>query len=289
MIDEYTLSYIFQTAIMSVTAPVVAIAVWKIRNKKSLVPFFAGILFYLVFVRLLETIPNTIFLMMDNPASRLLKNQAVLFALYTGLAAGIFEELGRYVAFHVLAGKYQEKQTAVSYGLGHGGIECVLLLGLTNIQYYMYGQLINDGATDKLRESYQGNEQALASFDRLIDTVKNIHSYDCWFAGWERISFMMLQVALSILVYEAVKNGRKQFLVISVLVHAAACIPSALYQRKVLPALTAELLIFVIAGLVLYYAVRLYLGMKKTEEDAGISARKHNLHQLANRRFRDKD
>lgn len=287
MIDEYTLSYIFQTAILSVTTPVVAIAVWKIRNKKSLVPFFAGILFYFLFARLLETIPNTIFLMMDHPVSRLLNRQVVLLALYTGLAAGIFEELGRYVAFHVLIPKYPEKQTAVSYGLGHGGIECVLLLGLTNIQYYMYGQLINDGAVDKLRESYQGSEQALASFDRLIDVVKNMHSYDCWFAGWERISFMMIQVALSILVFQAVREGKKHLLAVSILTHAVACIPSVLYQKKVLPALAAEFLIFLIAALILFYAVRQYLQMAGPETDQDLSAEKHSLHQLANRRYRD--
>ena len=52
----------------------------------------------------------------------------VLFSCFT---AGLFEETGRYVAFRKLYRAEHSWRSGVMFGLGHGGLEAVLLVGLS--------------------------------------------------------------------------------------------------------------------------------------------------------------
>ena len=49
--------------------------------------------------------------------------------LYGGLMAGVFEETGRYVSFKWFLKKETRIQDGLSYGIGHGGIEAMLIVG----------------------------------------------------------------------------------------------------------------------------------------------------------------
>lgn len=287
MIEHNILNTMLQTGILAISIPVVLIAVWKMRTRKSIVPFFAGIMIFILFAKGLEMIPHMVFVLTDNPLSRAVNGNALLYALYGGLMAGLFEETGRYLAFRFLLKKYPEKETAVSYGLGHGGIECILILGVGYLQYYTYGQLINNGTMDKLLESYQGNSQMLASMNQLIRVITGMKQSDCFLAGWERISAMLLHVALSILVYQAVKEAGKRYLLwVAVLLHMMIDIPAALYQKGMLSLLTVEVIIFVFAAAVFYYAVCVYQGMETEQDGEADAAKRHALHQMANRRLK---
>lgn len=287
MIENNVLNTMLQTGILAISIPVVLIAVWKMRTRKSLVPFFAGVLVFLLFARGLEMIPHMIFVLTDNPLSRIVNGNAVLYALYGGLMAGLFEEGGRYIAFRFLLKKYPEKETAVSYGIGHGGIECILVLGVGYLQYFTYGQLINNGTMDKMLESYQGNSQMLDSMNQLLDMLKGMKQSDCWLAGWERISALLLQIALSILVYQAVKvAGKKYMLWAAVVLHMLIDIPAALYQKGVITLLTTEIIVFIFAAAVFYFAVRIYGGLETEGAGEMDAEKRHALHQMANRRLK---
>ena len=102
---------------------------------------------------------------------------------------------------------------------------------------------------------------------------------------------MMIQIALSILVFQAVRVAGKTYMLwVAVLLHMMMDFPAALYQKGVLGIVPTEIIIFVFAVVVLLYAIRVYgtldvvgaavRGAAKEEE-----ARKHKLHQLANRRL----
>lgn len=287
MIQNNVLNTMLQTGILAISIPIVLIVAWKMRTRKSIVPFFVGIFIFLLFVKGLEMIPHTIFLLTDNPLSRAINGNVLLYALYGGLTAGLFEELGRYIAFHFLVKKYPEKETAVSYGMGHGGIECILVLGVSYLQYYTYGQLVNNGTMEKIIESFQGNSQMANSMSQLVRAITEMRPSDCWIAGWERVSALMFHIALSILVFQAVKiAGKKYMLWIAVLLHMLLDIPVALYQKGVLSVLTVEVILFVFSLAVLYYAIRVYKGME-AENDGGSDAEKrHALHQMANQRLK---
>ena len=72
----------------------------------------------------------------DHAVSRFLNANPVLLALVAGLFPGLFEETGRLVAFNTVLKKRKNRETSISYGIGHGGFEVILILGITYIPVY---------------------------------------------------------------------------------------------------------------------------------------------------------
>lgn len=284
--DVNVMNTMLQTGMLAITIPIVLIVAWKLRCRKSLIPFWAGMAVFILFAEGLENIPHTLFLMIDSPISRTINGNVLIYALYAGLMAGLFEEVGRFVAFRLLLKKYPEKETAVTYGLGHGGIECILVLGIGYLQYYVYGQLLNEGTLQKFLNADSTNPQAQEVFQNLINALTSMKKTTCWLAGWERISALMLQVALSILVYQAVKFAQKNYLLwVSVVLHMAADIPAAFYQKGMLSLLPTEIIIFAFALAVFLYAIWTYQNMEPDAQQAAEEEKKHSLHQMANQRL----
>ena len=59
--------------------------------------------------------------------------------------AAAFEETGRYFAMRFVLRRLDGKN-ALMYGAGHGGVEAMLLLGLTSINNIVNSTLINSGS-----------------------------------------------------------------------------------------------------------------------------------------------
>ena len=287
MVDSGVLNTILQTGMLAFTIPIVLLVAWKMRTKKSVVPFFAGVLIFLLFAQGLETIPHMLFVITDNPISRVVNGNAVIYALYGGLMAGLFEEIGRFVAFRFLIKKYPEKETAVTYGIGHGGIECMMILGVGYIQYYMYGQLINNGTIDKMLESLAGDAKSQEAFQTLIDSIIHMEKSSCWIAGWERISALMIHIGISILVFQSVKVTQKKYMLwVAVGLHMLADIPAALYQKGVLGLIPTEIIICVYSLAILAYGIFVYRDLEGKKEAETVT--KSSFHQVASQRLKDK-
>lgn len=287
MINADLLNLMIQTGMLAFTIPVVLIVAWKMRTKKSVIPFWAGVVVFLLFAQGLENIPHLLFVITDNPLSRIVNGNAVIYALYGGLMAGLFEELGRYVAFRFLVKKYPEKETAVTYGIGHGGVECMLIMGVGFIQYYMYGQLINNGTMDKMLESMAGDPKSLEALQTLVDTITNMEKSACWIAGWERISALVLHIGLSILVFQAVKVAEKKYMLwVAVGLHMLFDIPAALYQKGVLGLIPTEIILSIMAAFVLLYSIGVYRSMEG--EKNSVKEASSSFHKVANQKLKDK-
>jgi uncharacterized membrane protein YhfC len=66
-------------------------------------------------------------------ASQLKASQAFLWTwlFLLALTAGLFEEVGRYFGYRIFMGKEEKTwPKGVMYGIGHGGLESVVLVGL---------------------------------------------------------------------------------------------------------------------------------------------------------------
>ncbi len=65
-------------------------------------------------------------------AGEALTGSVILYAVYGGLMAALFEETGRYIAMRFLV-KPMDFPNAFMYGAGHGGVEAMLLCGVASI------------------------------------------------------------------------------------------------------------------------------------------------------------
>lgn len=289
MIEQNILNAMLQTGVLAITIPVVLIVAWKMYTKRSLVPFWVGIMVFIAFSRMLEMIPHSLFLLSSNPVSKAINGNVVLYVIYAATVAALFEETGRYLAFRFVLTKHPNKETAVTYGIGHGGIECVLVLGVTYIQYYAYGQLINSGSMDKMLSAYKDSSQSVDALNQLITNIKGVTKMTCYMADLERISAMMVQIALSILVFQAVYvAGKKYMYWVAVALHFLMDVPTALYQKGVLKLLPTEIILFVYAALVLALGVKIYQGLKTGGTPADVQKKKNQkaFSEIANGNYK---
>lgn len=289
MIEQNILNAMLQTGVLAITIPVVLIVAWKMYTKRNLVPFWVGIMVFIAFSRMLEMIPHSLFLLSSNPVSKAINGNVVLYVIYAATVAALFEETGRYLAFRFVLTKHPNKETAVTYGIGHGGIECVLVLGVTYIQYYAYGQLINSGSMDKMLSAYKDSSQSVDALNQLITNIKGVTKMTCYMADLERISAMMVQIALSILVFQAVYvAGKKYMYWVAVALHFLMDVPAALYQKGVLKLLPTEIILFVYAALVLALGVKIYQGLKTGGTPADVQKKKNQkaFSEIANGNYK---
>lgn len=240
----------------SVVFPALLIIIWKIKTGEKLWSFLAGALGFFIFADILEAILHQVCLNGSNAVSAAITGSTVLYLLYGCLAAGIFEETGRLFGFRVLLKKNTEKSSAAAYGIGHGGMEVILTLGVTYLVYL----LVSLGLP-------LGDE---AAANQLAESAKNITMGIVSVAMAERVSAMMIHIGLSMIMFIASKSKGKLWLwPVCIILHAVSDVPACLYQTGTLTSLAAVEIITFAIGAVVFTAGALALKNHTSEsEDA---------------------
>ncbi len=198
---------------LPVAALIAAMKKWKGRTNIS--GFFIGGATFVLFALLLEQLLHFVVL---KATGTLLTGNLWLYALYGGLAAGLFEETGRFLAMKFCMKKTLSSENAVVYGIGHGGTEAILLVGLTYISNLATVFLIN---TDTLLPALQAyDETTRQTVLQSLSALWTTPGWQFWLAGIERISAILLHIILSYIVYLAVKERKVAFYLLAILIHA---------------------------------------------------------------------
>lgn len=246
-----TVAFIIVT-IIAFAMPLSLVIFWRNKTKTNFLVFLIGALCFMLFANFLESILHTYLLALNPTTTAFINGNPIIFALYAGLAAGLFEECGRLFGFKVLLKKFdQTKEMSIAYGIGHGGIECLLTLGVT---YLLYSLAL-------LGVSF-GDETVTNS---LLVSINSIDLTILPIAVIERILAMCLHIGLSILVYKSTTDKKYFYLFfVAILIHMIADIPAGLYQGGLLTSLIAvELITAVIAITTLFVAIKIYKNMEE--------------------------
>ncbi len=117
------------------------------------------------------------------------------------LTAGLFEEGARWLAFKLFV-KDHKLENGLMYGAGHGGIESILLVGVsvlsTAISAYFYPQMYTSAQ---------------------LATIAATPEWVAFIALWERIATITFHVAMSVLVLESFKPGQGYYLGVAMGAH----------------------------------------------------------------------
>ena len=206
-------------ALFCFAMPVLLLIYYR-KKGADILPFFIGCLVFVMFALILEPLMHQLVLKV-LPVGKTILGNTLLYALYGGLAAGVFEETGRFLAFMtVLKKKLGNDRNALMYGAGHGGIEAILTLGLAYMGNIVMSVLINAGQTDMLTATATGEaaEQLKAVLDSLVTTAP----WTYLLAIVERTLAITTHICLSVLVFFAVKKPDKGWLFpTAILLHAA--------------------------------------------------------------------
>ena len=216
MVSGLSILFMVVSLVISFALPI-GLCIWFYKAKHAdLMPFFVGCAVMILFAFVLEQFAHRVIL--SSAAGEKILGTAWLYALYGGIMAGVFEETGRFLAFRtVLRGRRKKNANALMYGAGHGGIEAVIILGITSINNLIYSVLINTGNTSVLTASLTGN--ARLQVEQAIRALTETPSWQFLLGGVERIFAVILQIALSVLVWFAAKDRR-----VRILFPAAICI-----------------------------------------------------------------
>jgi uncharacterized membrane protein YhfC len=131
------------------------------------------------------------------------------------LTAGLFEEVGRYVGYRVFMRREDKTwPKAIMYGLGHGGLESIVLVGGLTLVGLINLWSIAAGGLTQLPE----DQRTLAA--QQLQVINSQPGWAALLSAWERLWTVPIQVAFSVIVLQVFRRGKLIWLLWAVLGHA---------------------------------------------------------------------
>ncbi len=146
-----------------------------------------------------------------------------MISIFLGFTAGIFESTGRLIAFKFLLKDRLQWKNGIAYGLGHGGIEAILLAGIPLINLIFMS----------------------ISNPALINQAPALYLV----GGLERIFAMTLHIALSLIILYGVNTKKYRYFFYAVLAHGI--VDSSIGFIKNIAAIELWVAVFAVTLLVL--------------------------------------
>ena len=241
--------------IIAFGVPIALIIVWKKKTGANLLSALCGAGTFIVFAMILESIlHNVILSVMGQEAFTALP----FYAVYGGLAAGFFEEMGRYISMRLFMKRSLDKKEAIMFGIGHGGAESILLLGFTSISNLVVSVMLNSGLGNLMVMGTDADTQ-----QKLYDQLSPL-----WMTAppmmlvgaLERIFAITFHICASYLVYRAVKDRRFTLCLLAVILHALMDGVMVVILKTTGSTFYAEAFIGVFAAVFAIVTIRSYSG-----------------------------
>lgn len=242
--------------------PVILFILVRKRANKLLTPVVAGVTGFFV-MQIIIRIPLLSVLQLYTP---LYEVNIFLLALILGLSAALFETFGRVMTVKLFLRDDTRFTSGVVHGIGHGGIEAIMLVGMTYITNLIFSIMINSGT---FFTTLGSSEAMIDARDALVDTPY----YLFFLGGVERVLAIIFHIALSVLVVYAFKIGKKWPVWLVIGVHAFLDTMVVLLGYYGVDVFIIELFILVLTLIMVYMTFNIYQQYKllKDEEMEGES------------------
>jgi uncharacterized membrane protein YhfC len=200
-------------AVMATTLGPVAAALWWARRSGAPMSVWAkGALVFFVsqcVLRLPWQIPLGVWL---GPRIHGSMARGYAWIAASALTAGLFEEVGRWAGYRWLVKRERSFRIGVMFGLGHGGIEAMLLVGVSlAVSLVLYVLFATGHAPGMPPEAH----------DKVVEAMKALHAGDLLASIAERVMAMTVHVALSLLVMQCFVRRSTRWLAAAIAFHFA--------------------------------------------------------------------
>lgn len=201
MVSSSSMAAMGVTLFISMFLPLIVLLLFALKNKRQGIvgAWFLGALGFFV-PQIVIRVPLLSALSLGESFTAFIENHYLLYALFLGITAALFEAAGRYACAKILSNNLTYKR-GIAAGLGHGGIEAIVLIGMTYVSNLLYSVMINSGAIEGMIEETAGMGVDVEAVYALVDTLVNSPSYLYLLAGFERILTMTVHVAMTLLVF----------------------------------------------------------------------------------------
>lgn len=180
--------YIF--ALLAAVVLPIAAMIYSSRRIKTWQPVLLGAMTFIVFQVVLRIPLLQVILPRSTDYTLFQFTQPVLFMIFLSFSAGLFEEGGRYLMMRRFM-KGAPVSHGIAFGIGHGGIEAILLVGINLIAAAVTNAVGIGPATSGLFAA----------------------------GGFERISAMVFHVCLSVMIWLSLTQQRPALLPLAILLH----------------------------------------------------------------------
>lgn len=239
MVSQSTIISLIVAMFFCILFPIIIVIYFKKKEQFAIKTVFIGTLGFFLFAMVLEQIFHGVVI-----STKIIKVNTITFAIYGALAAGVFEEVGRFVMFKFFLRTNRQWKDGLGYGLGHAGIETILVGAFSYLNALIMSLAINSGTINDLLK----NQDATA-----IETVKNSLANVTLLATsmgvFERIFAFVIQITLTFIVLYAIRKRKNIYLLVAILIHALVDFAPALYQTKFITNL------YFIEGIIFIFAI----------------------------------
>ncbi len=262
MVSSASILFMVITLLIALVLPLVLVLVLCIKKKIHIIPVLVGAGVFFLFQMILR-IPALQIAASISPKFQQFVSSPILGGLFLGLTAGIFEEFGRYIGYKTLLKRRDAWRDGVAFGLGHGGIEAILLVGLSYVNNIVYSLLINSGQWEAISAVLPG-QAAQQLYTSLVETP----SHHFLIGGMERLFAMTVQIALSILVLYGIRKRRFGYVLLAVGFHFVLDSPLALLNKQVgIVGTELYIMLCAVAALVyILYSKKAFERLENTEQ-----------------------
>lgn len=204
--------------------------------------------------QLLTRIPLITGVLPALPEWRALLGNALLAAAVLSVSAALFEETGRLLVMSTVMRRARRSHAdGVSFGLGHGGLEAFVLVGLGLASVLALGIAVRAGQWDALTAGM--SDEGIAALRTQLGAVSASAAVT---GALERVFAVALHVGLSVLVLLGVVRGRPLIawaaaMAVHGVVNFVAVVALTVWGW---PALAVEGLLFLVAVAAVVWVVR---------------------------------
>ena len=156
----------------------------------------------------------------------------ILMLALIALSAGVFEEIGRWIAMRLFMKEFTFKNGLI-FGMGHGGFEAFILVGLPIV----------------------------------ISYLPLIQSMDLYLSAVERLSAMTVHICFSVIVLVGVKNKKFQYCLLSIFLHGVVNFAAGFLMMKSSVVVVEATLVFLALMMVV---ITYYIFRRKNNEKISI-------------------
>ena len=202
--------------VCSIVLPIVVTVIFCVRKKETWKPILFGALTFTVFQVILRF--SLLRVILPNAAWYILMSSAqpMLYALFLGGTAALFEEGGRFIVMSIFLKKQRSTLDGIAFGVGHGGIEAMFVAGLNAIAMLL-----------------------MSTFPSATGLM--------FAGGVERISTMVIQIAFSVMVMKTVREKNYLWLILAFIIHTIIDFGAVMA--------TADLNVWTIEAVILFLAL----------------------------------
>jgi len=244
------------TLLVSLVLPVAVLIGFALKNKKQGIvsAWLLGAAGFFV-TQMLIRLPILTALQSQSWFAGFAQNNLFLYSFGLAFTAGLFELAGRFAVAKLMEKRLTWKRSLAA-GLGHGGIEAMLLIGMTYVNNLIYIGMINSGYYDILIAQTAGMGVDVSQLELIRAQLVGMSPSMFLLAGFERLLAMTGHLAMSVLVCYGVAHKKVGICVlmclgIHTLIDLTAGISLALPQNIAYPIIYAILVVMAVVSVVI--------------------------------------